>query len=411
MTWLASQRPVPGTVEILGMVEIPNMMRGREWTFMVYIDADSYNDYQDTMNALELAGSTPDLNIVVMVDGTGGTGGWYEYVTQHSSVPNPESGNLVLVEKTLAEPNMGDPHTLDSFINWAKRNYPGKKYALVLWDHGAGWHGVCSDWTWRQNKHGNWVTDEKTQDLLTTVQLRTALSKAANSGSYVNLIVFNACCMASIEVAYEIKDCCDVMVGSEQETGGGYPVPYAKILSALALCPTMSPAELGTMICKEYYANNDQTASDLTYSAIDLKKMDGLASSIANFRAILINNLSSSSQTIIEARAITREMGDVTYPYPYADLYSFALAVSALSDCSDLKEAADAVLAAFGEAVMYNVHGVPDQECHGLTIYFPKDKNYPDNRHYGIFYSELAFEKNTLWHDFINNYLGMIPAP
>ena len=34
--------------------------------------------------------------------------------------------------------SMGDPEQLSDFIRWTAKNYPAKKYALVLWDHGGG---------------------------------------------------------------------------------------------------------------------------------------------------------------------------------------------------------------------------------------------------------------------------------
>ncbi len=35
--------------------------------------------------------------------------------------------------------DMGNPQTLTDFVNWAKTFYPAQHYALIVWDHGAGW--------------------------------------------------------------------------------------------------------------------------------------------------------------------------------------------------------------------------------------------------------------------------------
>ena len=34
---------------------------------------------------------------------------------------------------------MGDPAELLRFVHWAVKNYPARRYALVIWNHGHGW--------------------------------------------------------------------------------------------------------------------------------------------------------------------------------------------------------------------------------------------------------------------------------
>lgn len=40
--------------------------------------------------------------------------------------------------------SMADPETLTDFIRWGVQKYPAKKYALILWDHGAAPRPDCS---------------------------------------------------------------------------------------------------------------------------------------------------------------------------------------------------------------------------------------------------------------------------
>ena len=42
------------------------------------------------------------------------------------------------LEQSLPLQSMANPETLTDFVRWSAENYPAKKYALVLWDHGGG---------------------------------------------------------------------------------------------------------------------------------------------------------------------------------------------------------------------------------------------------------------------------------
>ncbi|MEM2972044.1 MAG: clostripain-related cysteine peptidase [Candidatus Bathyarchaeia archaeon] len=110
----------------------------REWTFIVYLDAD--NDLESAgikdLNEMETVGSSNSLAIIVQIDRIQGydssNGGWTEtrryYVTQDNDMENINS-DLV---GNMGELNMGDASTLSSFVIWAIQNYPAQHYALIL---------------------------------------------------------------------------------------------------------------------------------------------------------------------------------------------------------------------------------------------------------------------------------------
>ena len=57
--------------------------------------------------------------------------------------------------------------------------------------------------------------------------------------------------MTMIEVAYQLRDHAEVLVGSEEvEPGPGWP--HATILGDLTKNPTMTPTELGAAIVQRY---------------------------------------------------------------------------------------------------------------------------------------------------------------
>lgn len=91
------------------------------------------------------------------------------------------------------EINMSAPVTLVDFVKNSTQDFPAEHYALILWNHGLGFRGVCYD---------NDLTDE-----LNMTELESALSKIENdTGVTFDLIGFDACLMGELEVAYQVKD-------------------------------------------------------------------------------------------------------------------------------------------------------------------------------------------------------------
>ena len=117
-----------------------------EWTVIVYSAADDdvleENMWFD-VNEMELVGSNSQMNIVVQMDrydrGFTGDGDWSDtrrYLIQQDNDLNHIASPVV---QSIGEADMGDPQTLEDFVTWAIQNYPAKKYALIMSDHGGGW--------------------------------------------------------------------------------------------------------------------------------------------------------------------------------------------------------------------------------------------------------------------------------
>ena len=81
---------------------------------------------------------------------------------------------------------------------------------LILWDHGGGWTGVGPD-------------DTDGEDILTLPEIRSGIAEGlAEVGlDSVDLLGFDACLMATFEVATQVQDLADVMVASEDVVHAG----------------------------------------------------------------------------------------------------------------------------------------------------------------------------------------------
>lgn len=353
-----------------------------QWTFMVYLDADNNLEEDGVDDFLEMAsvGSDSNINIVVQMDRIPGYdsryGDWTStkrfLVTQNMT---PDPGNAL---SDLGEANMGDPATLTEFINWATTQYPATNYALIMWDHGGGWRAAQQQLqkalklarsgaekaaisaqlqrlnSFKTTKGVCW-DDTNGGDYLESRELRSALDAATHG---VSLIGFDACLMAMVEVAYEVRGTGpSVMVGSEKtEPGAGWP--YNTVMAGLKANPAWSPAELGAWIVDKYY---ESYGNGQTQSSLNLAQMTNLGSVISTFATSMTNNW-QTNQAAVQTEAQN-------------------------------------VVNALNTAILHNQHGATYPGANGLTINFPTSG--PDADYNGTI---IQFAGNTTWDEFLTAY-------
>lgn len=105
----------------------------------------------------------------------------------------------------------------DVFQNEA---YQAESYGLVYWSHGDGWIPYPLPAT-------RWVGQDKgSGDKRMNI---SELKQVLDTSPHFDFIMFDACFMLSVEVAYELRDYCDYYICSPTETPGP-GAPYDKIL-------------------------------------------------------------------------------------------------------------------------------------------------------------------------------------
>ena len=123
-----------------------------DWLVMLYQNADDEvleGDIFTDLNEAELVGSTDEVTIVSQFDRFDGafdgdgdwTGAKRFLVTYDDDLSTVNSEEL----EDLGEVDSGAPETLTDFLIWGITNFPAKKVALILSDHGAGWVGGWND--------------------------------------------------------------------------------------------------------------------------------------------------------------------------------------------------------------------------------------------------------------------------
>ena len=367
-----------------------------EWTFMVYLDADNNLEPYGWTNLewLEGVGSDKDVNFVVLFD----------ILSGDADLLYVEQGESVSVGGDYGYPkevNMADPAVLEEFVEICVADYPADKYALILWDHGGGWRGLCWDDT----------THEETgvSDCITMVELRDALVGAKeDTGAMIDVVGFDLCLMAMPEVAYQVRDCADYVVFSE-ETVPGYGFPYDAIANHLVADPTMDGREFACVIVEDYadYYASINGYVDTTISAFDMACMGQLKDAVDYLGTELLDGIRVYMNSIQRDLIMAQE-----YYYPYnIDLKGFALNLQSDLVIADdgIKDAAKMVEAAVDAGVIACENGMHNYKSYGIAIYAPTTN---DGMHsIKDTYIDVPFATETSWYDFVDafsNFYGRV---
>ena len=181
------------------------------WTILIYMAADNGLDNQalDDIEDMMQAEFSDNINVIVQVD-----------YSESNSPPAAYRYHIYpgLKEQIsyLGEIDSGDENELTSFTNWGFEKYPSEKQALIIWSHGNGWYEhFCQD-VEADNYIG--IADGELHDGI------------KNINEHLEILIFDACNMQTVEVAAEIADYTDYIIGSEDGVNSA-GFPYAEIFS------------------------------------------------------------------------------------------------------------------------------------------------------------------------------------
>ena len=320
----------------------------------------------------------PD-NISVVIE-TGGAKLWHNGAANSNTRYLYDSSGLTFLEQ-LPSANMGDSRTLEDFLRFCNENYPADRQAVIFWNHGGGSvAGVAFD-----ERYGF--------DSLTLPEIRRAF-EAVNTPSKQNppyeLIGFDACVMATIDVAEMLSGIGRYMVASQEwEPAIGWD--YEGLLKALADDPGMSGAEFGKVICDTYYAACKAESSwflslvdDITLSVVDLTRIDALMAAYYDIGAESLIYATVSPSYFSEygraARNAVSYGGNNSW-YGYTNMVDLGDLVRQAGD-NLLPEYGQALLNALADCVIYQVTGPLRTNASGLSKYYNLDGDYANFQAY-----------------------------
>lgn len=372
----------------------------RPWTFFVYIAADNNLNPEADMNIAQMvkASSTKNAYIVVHLNIKRDN---EAKKTQKFLIQN---GKMIQIGATTRE-DSGDYNTLLNAMKWALTDYPSDHVAVDVWNHGSGplnrnpWihRGVCYD-----DSTGNYMTD---------VQYKKAFDVIVNQyrgGKKIDIIAFDACLMATIEVAYTLQKYATFLVAS-QETVPGPGYNYTDVLSIFAHS-NPDPVTFARWIVSAYDHQYKPTRESYTLAAIDLTKIGNAVSAVNTIAQTLAKYLPSNTKLsdVIATCADPSQCPHFDEP-TYIDLYSFLanlythVTQMGLSntDAPKVKATIKNGLTTLAQTMISNVYSPNFGKTRGLSIYFAD---------YGAgiepSYQDLYWTKNNpQWIDFLSAYL------
>lgn len=327
------------------------------------------DDLEEIMRNLP---DTPDVKVVAMISGS---------VKWRLDIPSGETSVYEVMREGLScvqqgdSRSMGAPGTLTDFLAFTESAYPADRYALILWDHGAGpLVGVCFDETFKTDGDA---------DRLTLDELAGALSASPFAGKKLSFVGFDACLMSTLEVAAAMAPFAEYMVASQEtEPPCGWNYAFLRGLTG-----SEPGDEIGKRIISSYADCFSDSVRAVTLSCLDLGKARAVCASLGAFFA-----------------GIEPEITTVSYPeYTRIRSVSKALGISA-SSYYDLVDLPDLI-------TLYQENGLADGTqllsdlddmivCHyaanddyvnGISIYYPFDNKSKYESGWASVYSHLDF--------------------
>lgn len=365
----------------------------KKWTILYYFDGKNNLApmAEHSFNSLDQVGSDDNVNLVAQ----------FGMPKKNVLQGLIEKGGGTAVFQDIGDRDMGSADNVKQFVEWGMKNYPAEHYALVMWDHGAGFEGS--------------MVDEETNHIITNNQLAKALEDAAKeTGKKLDVINWNACLMQQAETGYELRNAASYMVGSEEvEAGLRIPIPgvfgttpqheIAKdVKEAVKTKGDLTPEEVAKLFVFEAKNQFGGSMFTPTQSAIDLSKMEKVTKQLDNLAGALLDTIKADPSTLDKVRSDVKKaqhfLAADMYIEPYVDYRDIGDFCRVLVKDTKLNavnpqvgEAAKQVMASLQEAVIAEHHapissmgGRSLEGATGMSIYLPTDYGFDKVSHSSI---------------------------
>lgn len=441
-----------------------------DWTVIIYIAAHNNLDLygERSLNQILSAGSTPHVKLVALFDGTQRAA---RYIAGAPGTP--------AVQENLDSFDSGDGDALLETVRWACQQYPAQRYALILWSHGSGWrpepvqaagpsHAAASGkvyarWTPTEiqqiarEARGDTAVDVKeatersaapgsmalfrstmarilsldkpaeravcfddgTGHSLDTLELDRVMQEVQKLiGHPLDLLGMDACLMATLEVAYQIRKSVRYLVASE-ELVPARSWPYDSILQELNATPDMEGNQLAAAVVrhyKQFYQAHPPPpgGGDVTKVALDLSRIGEIVGPVNALASALTTNMDHEADRLwafqvaaFEQESRQRARKSNKFQFHLWDIGTLAARLVSSDASSGVVAAAQAVTQALKlqqTAVLAEDHiGEWFAGIGGLTIYMPLPKRQRLSS-YSSYYEQVALALDTAWNDLLRAY-------
>ncbi len=254
---------------------------------------------------------------------------------------------------------------------------------LFFWNHGGGYEGFGSN-----ELLDTWMSVE---------DLQTGLS----ASKPYDMIIFDACLMASLEVADALHTHADYLLASEENVPGA-GLNYVGIGKALSGNPSMTPENFGKSIITSFISAPD--GDEKTLSLVRLQKTEAVVSSLDILGTSLKESLNDEDSLAalgdIYKTAQAYGRSDDGSAVTSIDLYQFAdLIYANTEDGTELHTSAGSVMTALNDYVVAADYSGHFSAANGVSIAAPNaafTQKIPQS---------IAFGRNG-WYEYISTYMN-----
>ena len=361
-----------------------------EWTLLIYFAADNdlENDIEDLLSTLEeIDNSEGKLEILVMVDKISSEGAWiYEIV---------DNKRTLVME--YFEKNTANSLVLEEFVEFGIQNYPSEKILLSIKGHGYGWRGICLDVT-----SDNLVMN--TNDFVNALR-----------GKGIDLLLLDGGAMASMEVAYELRNVVSYMIASETSIPSE-GMPYDIFFDNLALNPEISVVDFAEEMVDDFY-NENLLQDSATISVFNMSNIDLVGDAFRDVTKVLMGKMEQYRNIVAQSRdhSLIDPTGSILCTNYMVDGYKFFDEILSIPD-SDLQRKIQKFEQIFNNSLISEAHSHQFRDIpHGLNLWFPPTlKKYQSEGatlNGQIYYDNcsLDFLSNSYWVHCLMDYYGVLP--
>ncbi|OON84772.1 hypothetical protein BXO88_15620 [Oribacterium sp. C9] len=301
--------------------------------------------------------------------------------------------------------SMTSGETLESFLKYAKKNFPAGRYEAVLWGQAGG----------PVNGFGYDEINSSTGQLSVS-SISNALSNAEMD---LDLLLFDARLMGAMESGYALASHVDYMIASE-DNEYSIGLNYTNWFNRISHDPSMSAIDQGRIILDDFIKGNKGKGDGMSnvvgaYSVIDLKALKRNTSDKLKNLAELLKAAEKTEDGRDHLRQAGKEAYEFAeaYSYDLVDICSFLSAIEENYkgegkdgiDYGEIRAAAKSLKASVEKAVEVCRYVTPEDDggVSGLTIYFPQhDTDSEKKKNMVTKYEDLSF--STSYQQLIKQY-------
>ena len=403
---------------VFSAAAVPAAAAGENFLVMYVVGSDLETNYgYASGNLIDLANNLdPSAGDVIICYGGANKTGWDDGVTVTNLSllkkdvedgvigVDTDTGKVTGYILTKIPGDISTPEVLASSVAYAdtygtENGLTDATRYLIFWNHGAAWYGFG--------------INDLTKRTLSNAEIHKGLSAAEK----YDMIIFNACLMASLEASSVLYQDADYLLASEETTPAIQGLNYTAFTTALSKNPSMTPVEFAGVLMDTYVPVDIGTHFPKIYALVDLNKIPDVLSALSDFGTELNRTLAhnESLNVIGSIYSYTQDFGVYggggpagTLAYSQ-DLYEFVTLVKAAARDEQLQTAATDLLNALDEYCVLSESNGGFRSANGVSIISPKIYSMITNS--GTFENvsesvrkSVQFGNNNGWDTFMQNY-------